>query len=303
MIIATQTNWNNFMILFSDFMSLHYIWNKFICNSDCRPKCAWYYECTFIVARKYIGVFVTWGDAAGNAQFNIKATRKTYLATHNQSTLADVNELVPNSPDSRSTFHTFMHNEINYFFIRLPIYCALSGPCLYVWLNFGSPVDAELYDQYKFGCISMIVSGIIELLAEVPVFVAQVFCFVKLRVVLDTLNIFVRSVIFVVLVIRDPKQAIYAFSIAQVGSTITFVIGYYTYFIYYTGSANRFAGTSKRAADSSNDDDSTNKNEKTTEHHSEPEDVIPFSSIKQMFPGCQRSSVYKNAMIYKDPFQ
>lgn len=154
----------------------------------------------------------------------------------------------------------------------------ISGPCLYIWLYFGSPVDAEFYDQYKFGCICIVVSGIIELLAETPVFVAQVFCFVKLRVILDTLNIFVRSVIFIVLVVRDPKQAIFAFSIAQVGSTVAFVIGYYVYFIYYINNANKSEGASKRAADTNNDNQSS-------ENHTDPDDSIPFNSIKQMLPG------------------
>lgn len=127
----------------------------------------------------------------------------------------------------------------------------------------------------------MIVSGIIELIVEVPVFVAQVFCFVKLRVVLDTLNLFVRSVIFVALVVRDPGQAIFAFSIAQVASTITFVIGYYIYFIYYTDKLKRTLGTLKRTADSSND----HQDSQTSKKHSEPDDFIPFNSVKQMFPG------------------
>lgn len=182
---------------------------------------------------------------------------------------------------------------MNYYFFlaRLPICCAFSGPCLYVWLNFGSPVDAELYDQYKFGCICIVVSSIIELLAEVPVFVAQVFCFVKLRVILDTLNIFVRSVIFIFMVVRDPKRAIFAFSIAQVGSTVTFVIGYFIYFMIYTGNANNARGDLKRSAD--NFDDSSNNDNDTIKKHSEREDFIPFNSIKQMFPGYLYNPVYK----------
>lgn len=157
----------------------------------------------------------------------------------------------------------------------MPICCIFAGPCLYIWLNFGSPVDANLYDQYKFGCICIVVSGIIELLAEAPVFVAQVFCFVKLRVILDTLNIFVRSVIFITLVLRDPKQAIYAFSCAQVGSTVTFVIGYYVYFVYYLNASNQMKGEMKRATDTDNDNQT-----------SETDDFIPFNNIKQMLPGC-----------------
>lgn len=176
----------------------------------------------------------------------------------------------------------------------MPICCAFSGPCLYIWLNFGSPVDDELYDQYKFGCICIVVSSIIELLAEVPVFVAQVFCFVKLRVVLDTLNIFVRSVIFITLVIRDPKRAIFAFSIAQVGSTVTFVIGYYIYFMKYTGNVNQFKAALKRSADN---DEEIKANDTSQTANKEQEDFIPFNSIKQMLPGYLHNPVRKIVII------
>lgn len=177
----------------------------------------------------------------------------------------------------------------------MPICCAFSGPCLYIWLNFGSPVDAELYDQYKFGCICIVVSSIIELLAEVPVFVAQVFCFVKLRVILDTLNIFVRSVIFIVLVIHDPKRAIFAFSIAQVGSTVAFVIGYFIYFMHYTANAKKAKGALKRNADNI-DDDSSNNDNKTIKK--EQDDSIPFNSIKQMLPGYLHNPVRENYLLF-----
>lgn len=223
------------------------------------------------------------------------------MATHYQSAMANVKNLFQIlfhlfSSVLTHTFDICNYIIMNYLFNRLPICCAFSGPCLYIWLNFGSPVDAELYDQYKFGCICIVVSGIIELLAEVPVFVAQVFCFVKLRVILDTLNIFVRSIIFVVMVIHDPTKAIFAFSIAQVGSTVAFVIGYYIYFIHYTRNAKESSGALKRSADNLNDnaafDGSSNNDDETTKKHAEQEDFIPFNNIKQMLPGCLHNPVY-----------
>lgn len=158
-------------------------------------------------------------------------------------------------------------------------------PCLYIWLNVGSQVTDEFYDQYKFGCYSIVASGIIELLAEAPVFIAQVFCFVKLRVVLDTLHIFVRSTLFISLVLRAPDRAIFAFSIAQVGSTVAFVIGYYVYFIYHIDNANKRKGIEKRAADN------TNGSHSPDEKHTESDEFIPFSSIKEMLPGYLENSV------------
>lgn len=175
-----------------------------------------------------------------------------------------------------------------FFFIRLPIYCIFSGPCLYIWFNqyiFGTPIADELYDQYKFGCVCIVVSGIVELFAETQVFVAQVFCFVKLRVVLDTLHIFFRSTLFIALVLRDPNQAIFAFSIAQVGSTVTFAIGYYVYFIYYIDRSKKIKGEEKRAVDKADDEPTADENK------SETDDSIPFNSIKQMLPGYLENSV------------
>lgn len=128
-----------------------------------------------------------------------------------------------------------------------------------------------------------------ELLAETPVFVAQVFCFIKLRVVLDTLHIFVRSVLFIWLVLRDPNRAIFAFSIAQVGSTMSFVIGYYGFFIYYIHQSNVDKGATKRATDSNADN--TEKNRMSRKGSIEPDDTIPFSSITHMLPGFMNNSV------------
>lgn len=150
----------------------------------------------------------------------------------------------------------------------------------------------------------MVVSGVIELLAEVPVFVAQVFCFVKLRVILDTLNLFVRSVIFIVLVIRDPKQAIFAFSIAQLGSTVTFVIGYYIYFMHYIENVKKFTAASKRGADNAADDqfydDGKNNDDKTSSKILfESDTFIPFNSIKQMLPGYFQNPVRKIEEIFE----
>lgn len=129
----------------------------------------------------------------------------------------------------------------------------------------------------------MVVSCIVEMFAEAPTFVAQVFCFVKLRVVLDTLQILVRSVIFVWLVIRDPGQAIFAFSIAQIGSTIVFVIGYYAYFSYYLNWANKQRAAEKRA------NDQIDYDQQQTHKHSE--DFIPLYSIREMLPGALHNPV------------
>lgn len=151
----------------------------------------------------------------------------------------------------------------------------ISGPFLYIWLNWLSTVGDELYDDYKFGCIGIIVSCIIEVIAEPPVFVAQVFCFVKLKVMLDTLHIFVRSTIFVWLVLRDPSHAIFAFGVAQIGSSITFLISYYAFFCYYI--ARQTAKVTKN--------DEVKDKLLNEEKNLEAVDSIPFNSIMEFMPG------------------
>lgn len=131
--------------------------------------------------------------------------------------------------------------------------------------------------------MSTILSCIIEAMAETPVFVAQVFCFVKLKVVLDTVHIFVRSSLFVWLVLADPSHAIFAFSVAQVGSSISFLIGYYAYFWYYIGrmkvpKAKRDESNGKLLKDKANDTDES----------------IPFNSIVEFLPGCLSNPVNFN---------
>lgn len=150
----------------------------------------------------------------------------------------------------------------------------ISGPFLYIWLRWLSTVGDELYDEYKLGCVGIIVSCIIEVVAEPPVFVAQVFCFVKLKVVLDTLHILIRSILFVWLVLRDPSHAIFAFGVAQVGSSITFLFGYYAFFYYYIARKN-----AKQPKNSGVKGKLQNGNAH------DPDESIPFNSIMEFLPG------------------
>lgn len=118
-------------------------------------------------------------------------------------------------------------------FSRVPICIAISIPCVYIWLNWLSSVDSDLASQYRFACYAVALSCVIELCAEAPVFIGQVFCFVKLKVILNTLHIFVRSVIFLWIVIGNPSVAIYAFGIAQLVSAVTILVSHYGFFAYY----------------------------------------------------------------------
>lgn len=119
------------------------------------------------------------------------------------------------------------------FIFSVPICAGLSLPLYYIWMYALTPVTEALRDQYRFGCTIMAVSCVLELCAEAPAFVGQVFCFVKLKIVMDTLHIFVRSLVFILLVIGNSERVIWAFGIAQLASCLTILCGNYGFFFFY----------------------------------------------------------------------
>ncbi|XP_055546715.1 protein RFT1 homolog [Wyeomyia smithii] len=167
---------------------------------------------------------------------------------------------------------------INQLWITVPICCLLSIPCLYIWLRWLSAVEDHFYVQYRFGCYAIAFSCIIELFAEVPIFVSQVFCFVKLKVVMDTTHIFIRSFVFIAIVLLNKTITIYAFGIAQIISALTIIVGNYGFFYVYIPRLDHYRIESKKV-------DDKYELRKTFGNHYENMDDFPFQSIKDMFPG------------------
>lgn len=174
---------------------------------------------------------------------------------------------------------------VNQMWITVPMCVVLSIPCVYIWINVLSPVN-EIYDSaYRFGCYAMIFSCIFELTAEAPVFVGQVFCFVKLKVIMDTLHIFIRSLVFIVLVMNNKNIAIYAFGIAQFTSCLTIIVGNYGFFHFYIKRLQRYRDALKK-----NDDDKEKTIERFGPHYENMND-FPFTSILDMVPGVLKNPV------------
>lgn len=167
--------------------------------------------------------------------------------------------------------------------------CLLSIPCLYIWLNVLSPVNEVYVSAYRFGCYAMVLSCICELCAEAPVFIGQVFCFVKLKVVLDTLHIFVRSVVFIVLVLNNKNIAIYAFAIAQFTSVVTIIVGNYGFFHIYIKRLKTYRNILKK-----NDDDKEKTKQRLGPNYENMND-FPFTSTIDMIPGVLKNPVSMNS--------
>lgn len=133
----------------------------------------------------------------------------------------------------------------------VPICLLLSLPFTYIWLYQLSPVEAHYAAAYRFSCLAIASACILEMTAEAPIFVAQVFCFVRLKVILDTLHILVRSIVFVTLVTTGTTGAIHAFGIAQLASATTIVSGNYLFFHVYIGRLREYRTAVRQAKEDS----------------------------------------------------
>lgn len=122
---------------------------------------------------------------------------------------------------------------INQIWLSVPVSCVLSIVFVYIWLNLLPLGHPEHTFQYTFGCWSVAFSCVLELCSANVALVAQLYCFIKLKVALDTLHIFIRTVLFLSIVIYDRSLALIAFSVAQVGSIGTIVLSYYIFFYWY----------------------------------------------------------------------
>ncbi|XP_022113778.2 protein RFT1 homolog [Pieris rapae] len=122
---------------------------------------------------------------------------------------------------------------MNQTWLSVPTSCILSTIFVYIWLYILPLGHPELVSQYTFGCWSVAISCILELCSANLILVAQLYCFVKLKVILDTVHIFVRTVLFLSIIIYDRSLALIAFSVAQVVSIAVVVIAYYLFFYWY----------------------------------------------------------------------
>nr|CAI5853895.1 unnamed protein product [Callosobruchus analis] len=157
---------------------------------------------------------------------------------------------------------------VNQVWLSIPLCICISSVLVYTWINILSTVEHVYLPQYKIGCYAMAISCIIEQVTQVMVLVSQSYCFVKLKVMLDTIYIISRTIIFVYFVHNNPSFALNAFSIAQVSSSIILLLLYIGFFTWYISALNEFKkkGNSKAPIFSDMLD-------------------FPFTSVKDFLPG------------------
>lgn len=121
---------------------------------------------------------------------------------------------------------------VNLLWMTVPICIVMSSLFGYIWL-FLLSTSESLPPYYTFAVWAVALSCIIELSSLIVQLVANAFLFVKLKVVLDTIMIIIRTLTFVPLILYYPENALFAFGIAQLVAAIFYTTSYYAYFHYY----------------------------------------------------------------------
>ncbi|XP_025204613.1 protein RFT1 homolog [Melanaphis sacchari] len=133
------------------------------------------------------------------------------------------------------TLHHNWPKVINLIWFSVPLCAIICGVCGYIWLRLLSQPEITVTTYYEFGVWSIIISCIIELCCEQLYIIAQAFLFVKLQVVLEIINIAVRTIVYTTMVLYwNGQNAVLAFSFAQLASVIAYTMSFYIYFWYYT---------------------------------------------------------------------
>ncbi|XP_066599565.1 man(5)GlcNAc(2)-PP-dolichol translocation protein RFT1 [Prorops nasuta] len=159
---------------------------------------------------------------------------------------------------------------VNILWLTVPICIIMSTIFGYIWLFVLSTTEV-LPPYYTFAVWAVALSCIIEMTSLIIELVASAFLFVRLKVILDTLRIAIRTLTFVPLILYHPENALFAFGIAQLVAAIFYTLSHYIYFHYYI----KKLGRDKHKRRMSIKDKS---NEYVVRE-------FPFQTIKQFLPG------------------
>ncbi|XP_015590433.1 protein RFT1 homolog [Cephus cinctus] len=121
---------------------------------------------------------------------------------------------------------------VNLLWVTVPICVTMSVIFGYIWLFLLTTAET-LPPYYTFAVCAVAVSCIIELCSLVIQLIASAFLFVRLKIVLDSIMIAIRTMTFVPLILYRPENALFAFGVAQLVAAIFYTTSHYIYFHYY----------------------------------------------------------------------
>ncbi|KAL0276852.1 UNVERIFIED_CONTAM: hypothetical protein PYX00_004329 [Menopon gallinae] len=201
---------------------------------------------------------------------------------------------------------------INLLWLTVPLSMVVSVIFSLVWLHILSLPSDDITTHYDIGVWSISISCVIKMISEPLCLVATVYLFNKLQVVISSISILVRTLIFAFWIIYKPDQAVIAFSAAQVVANILHSAGFYVYFYYYIKENNKVKKLSNiyenyskdslsEASKAQNDTANPVARPKLIRRQSSivPFDEFPFSSLKEFLP----SIVLNQAWVHPNSAQ
>uniref|UniRef100_H2YH75 Protein RFT1 homolog n=1 Tax=Ciona savignyi TaxID=51511 RepID=H2YH75_CIOSA len=127
---------------------------------------------------------------------------------------------------------------INLLWCMLPVGIVITVFTTYFWRNILENPDPSMVGNYPEAVVVFGTCACMELVAEPLWVVAQLFLFVKLKVIAEGLAILIKCVVTVALVLFFPHWGLVSFCVAQVSFSFTYISIYYGYFIWYIKSSN-----------------------------------------------------------------
>ncbi|XP_070519202.1 man(5)GlcNAc(2)-PP-dolichol translocation protein RFT1 isoform X2 [Cardiocondyla obscurior] len=152
----------------------------------------------------------------------------------------------------------------------VPICIVMSFVFGYIWLFLLFSTEA-LPPYYTFAVWSVGLSCIIELSSLVVQLAASAFLFVRLKIILDTIMIVIRTMTFVPLILYHPENALLAFGIAQLVAAVFYTTSHYAYFHRHIKKLNK-CSQKRRMSLKDNSDEYVIRE-------------FPFHAIKDFLPG------------------
>lgn len=122
---------------------------------------------------------------------------------------------------------------MNLLWCAAPLSIVCVGILGYVWLHWLEQPSVDSVPYYSLGVATFALSAVIELFILPVVVMSQVLLFVRLKVVIGSLAILLRSLVTLALVALWPQLGVMAFCIAELSYSGLQVMLYYSYFILY----------------------------------------------------------------------
>ena len=134
---------------------------------------------------------------------------------------------------SSRTRETQWYEVVNLLWLTVPLGIFAATVFGFIWVNWLETPPMGLTKKYAISVICYALCAVLELLAEPLWVIAQCHLFVRLKVVIEGLSVFLRCSTTVFLVYFFPSLGVLAFCIAQFAQSLTFFIFYYVYFSYF----------------------------------------------------------------------